>query len=381
MSNDNELRSKSIQKITIFGAVIDFILAVIKIVVGKIGGSVALVADGVHSFSDLVSDAIVLYASKHSSEDPDEDHPYGHDRFETIATLFLGVILLLVGIGIIYDALWRFSEPVVLSNTYLLISVAIISIISKEGLFWATIKVAKEHNSEMLKANAWHHRSDAISSVVVLIGILGAWYGVGYLDLVAALIVGAMIIKISLEFCFDSTKELVDTGIEKDDLNRLKKEMLAISGVSSVHSLRTRNFGSSIYCDVHVEVMPFLSVSEGHLISVLVEGKAKECLEGLSDITVHIDPEETDHHVAYQELLPRESVVSLIDTLTENHHFHSFIIEKRLHYLDGVIHVDFIVDSKVISNGHGFGEVETYLNKILIDDNRFGIIRVYYFNE
>ncbi len=381
MDTLNQQRSSSIKKITLLGGGIDLILAIIKVVVGKLGGSAALVADGIHSFSDLVSDGIVLYAAKHSSEAPDEDHPYGHDRFETIATFLLGIVLLLVGLGIIYDAFSRLMSPVTLTHTNVLMVVAAISIISKEVLYWMTIKVANKYNSAMLKANAWHHRSDAISSIVVLVGIVGSMLGYDYLDLIAAIVVGAMIIKIALDFSLSSAKELVDTGIEKGDLEKLRNEMKAISGVSSVHSLRTRSLGSSIYCDVHVEVMPFLSVSEGHLISVLVEGKAKECLEGLTDITVHIDPEETDHHAAYQELLPRESVISLLDDITISHPIHNSIIEKKLHYLGGVIHVDFIINFDILTEQYTHHDIDAYLHEILSNDVRFGIIRVYYFNQ
>lgn len=376
----NQQRSTSIKNITILGGIIDLVLAILKVVVGKMGGSAALVADGIHSFSDLISDGIVLYAAKHSSEAPDDDHPYGHDRFETIATLLLGIILLIIGLGIIYDALTRLSSPTALTHTNILLIVAGLSVLSKEALYWLTINVANKYNSSMLRANAWHHRSDAISSIVVMVGIFGSMMGIAYLDLIAALVVGAMIIKISLEFCLSSSKELVDTGIEKADLEKLRGEMMSISGVCSVHSLRTRSFGNSIYADVHVEVMPFLSVSEGHLISVLVEGKAKECLDGLSDITVHIDPEETDHHIAYQELLPREKVITHINQITASNPIDKHILEKRLHYLDGTIHIDFIISYDALTQTQTAIIIEDYLHSILAEDERFGIIRVYYFS-
>lgn len=369
------------KKVTIVGAILDLILSILKITAGNLGGSSALIADGVHSLSDLVSDGIVLYATKFSAEDPDDDHPYGHERFETIATLFLGVILLLVGFGIIYDALSNIMDPADLTNVTLLITVGVISMLSKEALYWATIRVAKKYNSKMIEANAWHHRSDAISSVVVVIGIIGAITGYPNLDLIAAIIVGSMIIKMAIGFTIQSSKELVDTSIDKSDLDRLKKKMLEISGVTDVHSLRTRKYAGNIHGDVHVEVEPFLSVSEGHLIGILVEGRAKECLNDLADITVHIDPEKNDHLVAYKELLPREKAIAIINKLTNNHPIHDYIMEKRLHYLSGIIHIDFIVDGRSLDSSLTMKDIECFLHGVLSDNNRFGIVRVYYLNQ
>ncbi|TEU22659.1 MAG: cation transporter, partial [Gammaproteobacteria bacterium] len=174
---NSEIRTKASQKVTIIGAIVDFLLAVFKVLAGVIGNSGALIADGVHSFSDILSDGVVLYAAKHSAEEADDEHPYGHERFETVATLGLAVVLVIVGTGIIFDAFDRLSSPTELSHSTLLLSVAALSIFSKEALYWYTLKVAKTYKSEMLKANAWHSRSDALSSIVVFIGILGSLNG------------------------------------------------------------------------------------------------------------------------------------------------------------------------------------------------------------
>ena len=194
---NSEIRKKAGQKVTIVGAIVDFLLAIFKVVTGMIGNSGALIADGIHSFSDLLSDGVVWYAAKHSAEEADEEHPYGHERFETVATLGLSIILAIVGTGIIFDAFDRLSNPSALSHNALLLSVAALSIFSKEALYWYTLKVAKTYKSEMLKANAWHHRSDALSSIVVFVGILGSLNGYLYLDGIAAVVVGLMVIYIA----------------------------------------------------------------------------------------------------------------------------------------------------------------------------------------
>ena len=285
---DIDNRTKISQKVTIVGAVIDFLLAVLKVIVGIIGNSGALIADGIHSFSDLLSDGIVWYATKHSSEEADEEHPYGHERFETVATLGLAIILAIIGTGIIFDAFDRLSEPSELSYSALLLSVAALSILSKEALYWYTLKVAKACKSEMLKANAWYHRSDALSSIVVFIGILGSLNGYLYLDGIAAVIVGLMVIYIAWEFGTSATKELVDTSIDAQQVEQLRNSIGRISGVNNVHSLRTRKIGQGISADVHVQVDPVLSVSEGHIISVSVERVAKECVGIQSDGIIHL---------------------------------------------------------------------------------------------
>ncbi|MBT3745381.1 MAG: cation transporter, partial [Candidatus Thioglobus sp.] len=254
MNKDN--RAKASQKTTIIGAVVDFLLAVFKVIVGALGNSGALIADGIHSFSDLLSDGVVWYAAKHSAEEADDEHPYGHERFETVATLGLAIILAIIGAGIIFDAFDRLQNPGELSHNTLLLSITALSIFSKEALYWYTLKVAKTYKSEMLKANAWHHRSDALSSIVVFIGILGSLNGYLYLDGAAAVIVGLMVIYIAWKLGTGATKELVDTSIDAQQVESLRTAIGMISGVNNVHSLRTRKIGHAISADVHVQVDP-----------------------------------------------------------------------------------------------------------------------------
>jgi len=377
-SMDTIQRTQASQKVTIIGAVVDFLLAIFKIIIGILGNSGALIADGIHSFSDLLSDGVVLYAAKHSAEEADDEHPYGHERFETVATLGLAIILAIIGTGIIFDAFNRLQNPGELSHSTLLLSVAALSIFSKEALYWYTLKVAKTYKSDMLKANAWHHRSDALSSIVVFIGILGSLNGYLYLDGVAAIVVGLMVIYIAWELGLSATKELVDTSIDADQVENLRNAIGRISGVNSVHSLRTRKIGHAISCDVHVQVDPYLSVSEGHIISVSVERVAKECLEDLMDVTVHIDPEDDEIVEPYENLPERAEALGILTKALYNNKCDGEINRIQLHYLDSKIHVDFYLPLSCLESEKSSDEILAKLHETVKSLDGFGKIKVYF---
>jgi len=375
---NSEIRTKASQKVTIVGAIVDFLLAIFKVVTGVIGNSGALIADGIHSFSDLLSDGVVWYAAKHSAEEADEEHPYGHERFETVATLGLSIVLAIVGTGIIFDALDRLSNPSELSYSALLLSVVALSIFSKEALYWYTIKVAKTYKSEMLKANAWHHRSDALSSIVVFVGILGSLNGYLYFDGVAAVVVGLMVIYIAWELGTGATKELVDTSIDAQQVEQLRNAIGMISGVNNVHSLRTRKIGHAISADVHVQVDPFLSVSEGHIISVSVERAAKKCLEDLNDVTVHIDPEDDETAAPCENLPERAEALGILNKALFSNKCDGEIKRIQLHYLDGKIHVDFFLPLSCLSSDKSHDEILEKLSEVVEGLPEFGDIKVYF---
>ena len=375
---DLQNRANASQKITVIGAIVDFALAVFKVVAGILGNSGALIADGIHSFSDLLSDGVVLYAAKHSAEEADDEHPYGHERFETVATLGLAIILAIVGAGIIFDAFERLFNPSELSHNTLLLGAAALSIFSKEALYWCTLKVAKAYKSDMLKANAWHHRSDALSSIVVFIGILGSLNGYLYLDGAAAIVVGLMVIYIAWELGLGATKELVDSSIDADQVEKLRDSIGRISGVNSVHSLRTRKIGHTISCDVHVQVDPFLSVSEGHIISVSVERVAKECLEDLSDVTVHIDPEDDEMVAPYETLPERAEALGILTRALFNNKCDGEIERIQLHYLDSRIHVDFYLPLSCLESDQSSDEILAKLHTTVDALEGFGRIKVYF---
>lgn len=372
-------RSKESQKVTLVGAFIDFILAVIKIVLGFIGQSGALIADGIHSFSDLITDWVTWYAAKLSGDAPDDDHPYGHERFETVATLGLSIFLAIVGTIIIFDGFGRFSNPNELKHESWLIAAATLSILSKEGLYWYTVKVAKNVKSDLLKANAWHHRTDAFSSIVVVIGIIGAANGYFFFDSVAAILVGVLIIYIGWQLGFEATKELVDTSIDQEDIKALHLALSEIKGVKSVHTLRTRKVGHKKSADVHVQVNPFLSVSEGHIISVSVERVAKECIEELDDVTVHIDPEndEEKDDAPYKDLPERAQALKIINQSLKLENINYKIEKTQLHYLEGEILVDFYLSIDYLTN-NTIEEIQSKLSLALEKLPGFGQVKVYY---
>lgn len=336
-----EQRKRETNRITLWGIAINLALAVIKTVGGVIGQSQALLADGIHSLSDLASDAMVLIATKHAGEDADEDHPYGHARYETLATVALGFLLIAVAGGIAYDAILRLEEPDELAVPALFtLVIAVISILSNEGLYHATRAVAQKIRSPMLEANAWHHRSDAVSSIVVFIGIGATYIGYPLLDSIAAILVALMIAKIGLDLSKRSMQELVDTALEPDVIEDIKSTILAIDDVYHLHMLRTRRMAHNALVDVHIQVSPKLSVSEGHHIAEMVETTLKEKFDEINDVTVHIDPEDDEKAAGCKNLPLRSEILSELNKDLSKHAVLQNINDVTLHYLDGHIDVE-----------------------------------------
>ncbi|PVV16745.1 MAG: cation transporter, partial [gamma proteobacterium symbiont of Ctena orbiculata] len=274
------------RRVAVVGALTNTVLAILKLLFGWLGHSQSLIADGVHSLSDLLTDALVLFSARHAQEAPDEEHPYGHGRFETIGTLVLGGFLLTVGLGIVWDAGERlFSPEQLLKPEPITLFVAAFSILANEGLFFYTRHFANRINSNLLRANAWHHRTDSVSSVVVLVGIGGTMLGLPYLDAIAAVLVGLMILKIGWDLGWTASQELADAGLEKESISEIRDVIGTISGVKSVHMLRTRKLGGHAMADVHVQVDPWLSVSEGHRIAEVVQYGLIDGVDVLEDVT------------------------------------------------------------------------------------------------
>lgn len=334
-------RAKAVSRTAVVGGIANLILSLIKVVAGVVWQSQALVADGIHSLSDLLSDILVWFAGRHATQAPDQEHPYGHGRYETLATLILGVFLLLVAVGIGWDAADRlFSPSELLRPEPLAMAAAGASVLVKEWLYWWTLGYARRVRSDMLRANAWHHRSDAISSVVVLVGIGGTLAGLPYLDSVAAFIVAVMIAGIAWELGWGAIQELVDTGLEAERLAEVKDTIRAVGGVRDIHMLRTRKHGGQASADVHVLVDPRVSVSEGHMIAMLVEHRLKQQIDEISDVTVHIDPEDDEPAPSCAGLPLRADALARLGRLW------NAVPEARgrrrtvLHYLNGLIDVE-----------------------------------------
>ncbi|MGD2053809.1 MAG: cation diffusion facilitator family transporter, partial [Gammaproteobacteria bacterium] len=315
MEITSQQRHQAINRVTLWGVFVNLVLSVAKLAGGFFGHSQALIADGLHSLSDLASDAMVFVAAKHASEDADEEHPYGHARFETIATVALAVLLVIVSLGIAYDALVSLvTDEAVEKPDLFTLWIAALSILSNEGLYHYTRFVGTRIRSNLLHANAWHHRSDAISSIVVLIGLAGTQFNLPKLDAYAAIVVALMIARIGFKLGYDSVQELVDASLEPELVERIRQKILSHEGVRALHMLRTRRMGHNALVDVHIMVAPRLSVSEGHHISETVEKMLIDSFDEINDVTVHIDPED-DEEEARSMHLPLRS--ELIDALKE----------------------------------------------------------------
>jgi cation diffusion facilitator family transporter len=343
-----EARATAISRTAVVGGVVNLVLSLIKIWGGVLWTSQALVADGVHSLSDLASDVLVWLAGRHATQAPDADHPYGHARYETLASLALGLFLLGVAIGIAWDAGHRlFAPEELLRPEALALLAALISILVKEWLYWWTLAYARRVRSDLLRANAWHHRSDAISSVVVLVGVGGTLAGLTYLDAVAATLVAVMIARIGWEIGWTAVRELVDTGLERHRVEAIRETIRAVGGVRDIHMLRTRTHGGQASADVHVLVDPRVSVSEGHMISVLVERRLKDQIDEITDVTVHIDPEDDEAAPPPARLPLRAEALARLDALWEDVPEAKRRRRTVLHYLNGKIDVEVFLPLEV----------------------------------
>ncbi len=338
---DRETRMAVSKRVTLVGAVINLVLSVAKVAFGIIAQSYALIADGLHSLSDLVSDGVVYAAAHHAHQEPDLKHPYGHGRFETAATLALGGLLILVAVGIIWDAVDRLFAPErLLHPTVLALVVALVSIVAKELLYHYTIRAARRTRSEMLKANAWHHRSDAVSSVAVFVGVAGTLAGLPYLDAIAAVVVGLMIARIGWDLGQSAFHELVDTSLEEERVEKITATITSIGGVNDLHMLRTRSSGGQASVDVHVLVDPWLSVTEGHQISQAVIDALIREFDEIADVTVHIDAEDDEKAAPCKDLPLREEALAMLQERWRDIPGSEQRERILLHYLDGRIHVD-----------------------------------------
>jgi cation diffusion facilitator family transporter len=275
---------------------VNVVMATLQVVVGVLSKSQALIADGIHSLSDLVSDFVVLLASHHSQKDADEDHPYGHQRFETAANLVLGAILLSVGVGMVWAAFKKLEAPDTIATVHsVALWVALAALVSKELLFRYMLEVAKRVKSSLLIANAWHARSDAASSLVVAIGLIGNMAGFPLLDPIAALIVGFMVGKMGWEFGWDAIHDLMDRAVDEEEVAAIRATLVATPGVSGVHDVRTRKMGDMIVVDAHIEVDATLTVEAGHNIAVAARQAVMQRHRVLNLMT-HVDPAHRPDH-------------------------------------------------------------------------------------
>jgi cation diffusion facilitator family transporter len=287
-------REKIVRKITWVGLWVNLFLAAIKFTAGIYGRSQALVADAIHSLTDLTTDIAVIAGSHYWSRPPDENHPYGHRRLETLVTVFIGVVLIAAGIGIGWKAISALQEKHASPPGWIAVAAALASIVCKESIYRWTAMTGRRVKSAALAANAWHHRTDAFSSIPVLIAVAGArvfpaW---SFLDHLGAVVVSIFILHASIKIIWPGLSELIDVGAPKEIRKKIRDIALKNEGVLQVHDIRTRYISSSIQVDLHIVVEGLITVRQGHDIADDVKARIIDAIPEVLDVIVHVDPPE-----------------------------------------------------------------------------------------
>jgi cation diffusion facilitator family transporter len=321
-------------KATLVGALANLLLSTVKFIGGLLGNSTALVADAIHSLSDLLTDAIVLATHKIGQIPADSNHPYGHGRAETIGSTIVGAVIILAGIWIGYDVSQVIASGSQLVPTWLAAGAALFSILVNEGIFHYTRNVGEKINSPAIIANAWHHRSDAISSVAALIGILGAHFGYPIMDPLAGGVVALMILKVGYDILTDGLRDLMDTGLSEDQTREIQQIIDDIPEVKKYHDLRTRTLGGEVFMDVHILVDTDLTVTEGHAAAERVRRSLINAFEKVQDVLVHVDGEE-DHKLLQIYPSTRADLIKIVDPMIVNAGINLKRTRMRIHHLKG----------------------------------------------
>ncbi len=290
-------REKKIYRITFIGSIVNFMLLAFKFVAGVLGHSSAMIADAVHSLSDFITDVIVIVFVKIAGKPVDDDHAYGHGKYETLASVIVGIILGIVGVGLAWNGIEKtigfFKGEPIESPTYLALAAAVISIVAKESLYRYTVSAGKDLNSPALVANAWHHRSDALTSVATLIGISGAlllgphW---SVLDPLAAVVVSGFIVKAAFSLMKPGIDELLEKSLPEDQIAEIASIIGSVPGVIAFHRLRTRRIGANIAIDTHVKMDGGISLRNAHEIASEIESLLKKKYGAATYIGIHMEP-------------------------------------------------------------------------------------------
>lgn len=278
-------------KISINTIIINIILSIIKFLSGVFGKSQAMISDSVHSLSDVLSTFIVIIGVKISNKKDDDDHQYGHERLECVASLILACILFSTGILIGYKGFNSIINKSNIENpTFIALIMAIISILTKEGMYWYTRKFAKMINSNALMADAWHHRSDSLSSIGSLIGVVGSMLGFKIFDSLASIIICIFIIKVAIDIFRDSINKMIDKACDKKTIENYIKTIKKIKGVEKIDLIKSRLFGNKIYLDIEISVDGNLKLIEAHKISEIVHDKLEKKDKNIKHCMVHVNP-------------------------------------------------------------------------------------------
>ena len=373
-----------IRKVTLVGSVVDALLALGKLTGGIVAQSQALIADGIHSVSDLATDFLVILAARHSSHEADFEHPYGHGRIQAIATALLAVSLSAIALGIAWDALSRLrGNGELMVPGWLAVVVAAISVVAKEAVYQYTIRVGRQLGSNLLQANAWHSRTDALSSLIVIAGVLGVMLGFSWADAIGAVGVAVIILYAAFKIGREAFDELIDTGLDPNTLTLMRETILSVPGVIDVHELRTRRMGSQLLADMHIHVNPLISVSEGHHIGDRVMLVLGEKFKALSDIVVHIDPED-DFEMSNPEGLPlRADIEQAVRTALAASDLGARSLQLGnfslvLHYISGAVTGEVIIALPAGESPETMESESAALSKTLVEETPLSGVRILY---
>lgn len=289
------MEDKSFQiakRVSIKTILANVLLSIFKLIAGVIGNSSAMFADGIHTLSDVLTTLVALLGIKVASKKADDNHPYGHEKYESIFAKLLSIILVLTGIYIGYEAIsllikGEFKEPGKIS-----LYAAVVSIIVKEWMYHYTLKASKEIRSISLEADAWHHRSDALSSIGTFVGILGARLGYPALDPIAGIVVSGMVIKVGIDLYLKSIRELVDESASDETIEEIRSKTMSVEGVKAINDLKTRVSGNTIFVDIDIAVKSTITVEEGHDISNRVHDLLEKDIDDIKHCMVHVEPYE-----------------------------------------------------------------------------------------
>lgn len=368
-------RYQAAQKVTWVSIAVNIVLTILQVVVGYFGRSQALMADGLHSLSDLLSDFLVLFANRHGSRSADSSHPYGHARIETATTLILGVFLVGLGMALLWGAGVRLQTPNALQKVHVAtLWVGLATLAAKELLFRYMMAVAKRLRSQMLMANAWHSRSDAASSLVVVVGIGGNLAGFTFLDLLAATLVAFMIARMGWKMAYEALSELVDTALDDAVVEAIRQTLIDTPGVLGLHELRTRKMADQALVDAHVLVDPKISVSEGHYIAETARHRVLKQHDVL-DVMVHIDPEDDAKAKSSAHLPDRKQLMHRLEhgldgTLPATE-------KVVLHYLSGQVEVEIFLPHAFCIQPEKLKALKTAAEKLLNEDALFRAIHLH----
>lgn len=333
-------RNHLIIRSTVVSFCVNLTLAIAKIVLGIFTHAQVLIADGIHSISDLITDVAIFVTNHFASRQPDQDHPYGHQRIETAASILLALILIGVSIGLLFDSYHNWSHYLEMTRPHLVSAIALISIIANELLYRYIHHIANLTHSQLLEANAWHNRSDAFVSCIVLVAAIGDYFHIHSLNIIGTLLIAGLIAHMGYKILMKSFKELVDTGVNSELEDTITQMVQTVPGVLSLHQLRSRSHASFFFLDLHILVEPYISVSEGHYISELVSQTLVTNIDCIRDVTVHIDSEDDSQHT---QLLTLPTRTALLQALTQQWcALPSFdhIDQVLLHYLNDTIDID-----------------------------------------